>query len=213
MIPVFKLQIEHRFPTGFSLDVQLQSQHTSIGLSGPSGSGKTSIIHAIAGIFQPQSAQIQFGDQCFAGDGGWLPPRQRKIGLVTQDALLYPHLSVCENLGFSVHAQRPVKSDNAMVEMLEIEHLLDRRIRNLSGGERQRVALGRALLAKPQLLLADEPFSAVDIKRRSRIVEKLKTHLAETATAMMLVSHDRSTIDTLCSLHIELTQGSLRHKE
>ena len=213
MSPVFNIQIEHRFPTGFCLDVQLCTQSTSIGLSGPSGSGKTSVIHAIAGIFQPNVSQIQFGDQCFSSTGVWRPPRSRKIGLVTQDALLYPHLNVCENLGFSVHAETPIKPDNAIVKMLEIEHLLDRRIRNLSGGERQRVAMGRALLAQPQILLADEPFSAVDTQRRSRIIEQLKKHLTETGMAIFLVSHDRSAIDGLCSLQVELAQGHLRHND
>ena len=156
---------------------------------------------------------MQFGDQCFSSDAVWLPPRHRKIGLLTQDALLYPHLSVCENLGFSVHAETPINTDNAIVKMLEIEHILDRRIRNLSGGERQRVALGRALLARPQILLADEPFSAVDTQRRSRIVEQLKEHLAKTAMSILLVSHDRSTIEALCSLHVEMTQGRLQHKD
>ena len=213
MKPALQVHIQHRFPTGFSLDIQLETQSESIGLSGPSGSGKTSVMHAIAGIFQPQYAQIQFQDQCFAREQFWLAPRNRKVGLVTQDALLYPHLSVGENLGFSVSAQAPIEANHRVVQMLEIDHIVDRRVRHLSGGERQRVALGRALIAQPSILLADEPFCAVDLQRRARIVERLKNHLSSTSTSLLLVSHDQTVIDDLCSLQVEMTHGQLHHND
>jgi len=211
--PVFDIDIRHAFPSGFDLDFQLQSHNGTIGLIGPSGSGKTSVLHAVAGIFRPQHASIQFKGQCFSGSNTWMPPRHRRVGLVTQDALLYPHLSVAENLGFGIHSKAAITPKDPIIEMLEIGHLLDRRIRYLSGGERQRVALGRALLSEPSMLLADEPFSAIDIERRSRIVEKLKAHIQQTSCCMLLVSHDAAMANALCSTTIQMKQGSIHPNE
>ena len=211
MKPTFAVQMQHRFSSGFQLQIDWSTASRHVGITGPSGSGKTSMLHAIAGIFKPHEARIEVHGHVFANDSTWVPPRNRGIGLVTQDALLYPHLDVAENLGFGVEAKSPVSKADSIVEMLEIDFLLDRRIRNLSGGERQRVALGRALLSTPRTLLLDEPFSAIDPSRKTRIIEKIKTHLTESNTSLLLVSHDQAVIDALCGQSLHMNAGCVQH--
>jgi len=167
----------------------------------------------MAGIFRPDLAQIHVSGRPFATKDEWASPRARRVGLVTQDALLYPHLSVSENLVFSVHSPTTIDTEDPIVEMLEIAPLLKRRVRNLSGGERQRVVLGRALLAQPKLLLLDEPFCAVDQARRMRIIRELDAHLKSTATPAVLVSHDEVVIEAICSQKLTIEQGTMSHNE
>ena len=207
----FVIQLRHEFPSGFQLNVDWSTAATHVGITGPSGSGKTSFLNAIAGIFKPQKSHITLHGKVFANETTWVPPRNRSIGLVTQDALLYPHLNVAENLSFGVEAKSPVAESDSVVEMLEIGFLLDRRIRHLSGGERQRVALGRALLSAPHTLLLDEPFSAIDLNRRTRIIEKMKEHLVKSNTSLLLVSHDQTVIDALCSNSLHMNSGCIQH--
>ena len=204
----FIIHLRHRFQSGFQLNVDWTTESQHVGITGPSGSGKTSILHAVAGIFQPQDVHIEVNGNVLACATQWLPPRSRKIGLVTQDALLYPHLNVVENLRFGMDTNGPISAIDSMVEMLEIDGLMNRRTRHLSGGERQRVALGRALLSNPSTLLLDEPFSAIDPTQRMRVINKVAAHLTEANISMLLVSHDHAVIESLCSLSFPMSQGS-----
>jgi molybdate transport system ATP-binding protein len=152
-------------------------------LFGPSGAGKSTIISAAAGLLRPEECRIVIEGQALAdtASGVWLPPEQRRIGLVFQDARLFPHMSVATNLrfGFRRAAPGPVRFDE-VVELLGIDALLGRRPHSLSGGERQRVAIGRALLAQPHLLLMDEPLASLDAARKAEIMPyltRLKTAL------------------------------------
>ncbi len=152
-------------------------------LFGPSGAGKSTIIAAAAGLFRPDECRIVVDGQVLADTetGVWLPPERRRIGLVFQDAKLFPHMSVATNLRFGLRRVGPgaVKFDE-IVELLGIGALLDRRPHTLSGGERQRVAIGRALLAQPHLLLMDEPLASLDSARKAEILPylmRLKTAL------------------------------------
>ena len=130
---------------------------------GPSGSGKTTLLRLIAGLETPDAGTIKIGGRDMAG----VPPHRRNVSMVFQNPALYPHLSVFENLAFGLRARRVARAErrsrvHAVAEMLGVGRLLDRRPAGLSGGERQRVALGRAVVREPRVLLLDEPFSNLD---------------------------------------------------
>jgi len=213
MSPFIEIELQHVFSPAFGLNIHLRTQTQNLGLMGPSGSGKTSLLHAIAGIFRPNKAHIKVGDRTFSDDTHWMAPRLRRVGLVTQDALLFPHLSVIENLCFGTHADQRSTTVAEVTSMLEIEHLLERRIQYLSGGERQRIALGRALLSRPRILLADEPLSAVDLERRQRLVQHLGPFLANEQLPFIWVSHDQDVLDSLCTKTARMVGGSIHLNE
>lgn len=148
---------------------------------GPSGSGKTSLINCLAGLETPDTGRIVcHGETCFdSGQGINLPPEKRRLGYVFQDARLFPHLSVRDNLCFGLrfhNAQQPLAAPNVddVADLLDIGSLLHRRPAHLSGGEKQRVAIGRALLCRPRLMLMDEPLSSLDMNLK----EGLLTYIA-----------------------------------
>ena len=152
-------------------------------LFGPSGAGKSTVIAAAAGLLRPDLCRILVDGQVMAdtGAGIWLPPERRRAGLVFQDAKLFPHMSVATNLRFGMRRAPPgpIRFDE-IVALLGLDALLERRPATLSGGERQRVAIGRALLAQPALLLMDEPLASLDEARKAEIipyVARLKTML------------------------------------
>ena len=135
-----------------------------------------------------------------------MPAWERRVGWVPQDALLFPHLSLRENLAYAGAGQSEVES---MAESLFLSGLLDRRPRFLSGGERQRVALGRALLSAPRVLLLDEPFSALDRPLRSEIAAMVRTFARDSGTPIVLVSHDEHDAELLADERWVLVAGSL----
>ena len=154
-------------------------------LFGPSGSGKSTVINAAAGLLRPDQCRIAVGDQtlCDTAAGIWLPPERRRVGLVFQDARLFPHMSVATNLRFGARRSPPGRTAfDDVVALLGIGGLLERRPNTLSGGERQRVAIGRALLAQPHMLLMDEPLASLDSRRKAEILP----FLAQLKTALRL---------------------------
>lgn len=209
------VNIRHEFRTGFALDVAFTADAGVTALFGPSGSGKTSILHAIAGIFTPQSAAIRLKNRTLIDTAAKvdLPPEQRQVGIVFQDRCLFPHLTVQQNLEYGLvrHARRRVDFDR-VVRTLQIESQLARMPRSLSGGEQQRVALGRALLASPELLLLDEPLSGLDAPLQERLLGFLKSTLAEFAIPTLLVSHDRRHVDALADRVIRIEHGRVVDK-
>jgi len=193
----------------FKLDTQLRAGQGATVIYGRSGSGKTSLINAIAGLSVPQNGYITLNDQTLfnAQKGVNLPLHQRRIGYVFQDARLFPHLNVAENIDFGArYVEIPLspKQRDAVIEMLGIGALLQRRPAALSGGEKQRVALGRALLSAPNLLLLDEPLAALDMQRKQEILPYFERLRAEGGPPMIYVTHDMSEIvrlaDHLCVL-------------
>ncbi len=200
------------FPSGFSLDVSFRSENSSLALFGPSGSGKTTILHALAGLIRPQRGTIRLGERTvFDSQAGIdLPPRERNVGLVLQEGLLFPTLSVRENLLFGAPKEGARLSLERVAELLEISDLLERSPRGLSGGERQRVALGRAVLSEPKLLLCDEPFAALDVPRRRRLVRVLARLRDVLKIPLVLVSHDVSEVLALASEVVILDGGRVR---
>src|SRR6185503_7433666 len=155
----------HRYPAGFELEARFEAGAGVTALFGPSGSGKSTVLSIIAGMRRPDAGTVRLGDRVLfdAARGICLPPEKRGIGFVFQDLLLFPHLTVEANLRFGAR-RRPTRAIpfERVVEVLELGALLRRHPHTLSGGERQRTALGRAILRGPELLLLDEPLTALD---------------------------------------------------
>ena len=180
---------------GFSLDAELAVAETGImALFGRSGSGKTSLLNMIAGLLRPDAGRIVVADRVLfdSAAGVDVPPERRRLGYVFQDARLFPHLNVRANLIYGMRrlavAERRVGLDQ-VVALLDIESLLERRPARLSGGEKQRVAIGRALLASPGMLLMDEPLASLDAPRKAEILPFIERLHGELAMPIVYVSH------------------------
>lgn len=186
----------------FSLEQSFQSDQSVVAIYGPSGVGKTSILHAIAGIHTPKSGWIKINDDVWFDDQYKinLSTQKRHVGMVFQDAQLFPHKNVLKNLIFGYQridqSKRQFEVDY-IIELLKLEHLLQRMPSKLSGGEKQRVALGRALLYSPKLLLFDEPLSALDTMHKAEIIPFFQKIQREINIPMLYVSHDMSEIQQL----------------
>ena len=204
--------IEHRF-RGFRLAMDFSVSRPGLtALFGPSGSGKTTCINAISGLLKPDSGYIEINGQPVfdSATGLNLPARRRRIGYVFQEARLFPHLTVNRNLDFGAHRspEPPSQAERAhIVEMLGIGHLLERRPAGLSGGERQRVALGRALLMKPRLLLLDEPLAALDQARKAEVLPHLERLRDEACIPIVLVTHALEDVARLANDIIVVNEG------
>lgn len=198
----------------FRLSVSFTSNGLVTGLFGNSGTGKTSIVNLIAGLLTPDRGRILLNGEVLddTASGVHVPPHKRRIGYVFQDARLFPHLSVRQNLDYG-RRMNGLDSDAAAekrtVDLLDIGHLLDRRPAQLSGGERQRVALGRALLAKPKLLLLDEPLGALDEERKAEIMPYFVRLRDEASVPMVLVSHDADEVRQLATNVVMLKGGKV----
>lgn len=211
---MLELALSHRFAAreaDFRLEVGLASRGPALGIFGASGSGKTTLLHAIAGLLRPDEGRIAIGDHVvFARPGGiFVPPERRRLALVTQDALLFPHRSVRGNLAFAPGADARLDSPagRRILEVLRIAPLLERRIANLSGGERQRVAIGRALLADPSLLLLDEPTSALDAELSRDVLGLLMQVKQTLGVPMVFVTHRAAELLALADDCVVLEAG------
>jgi molybdate transport system ATP-binding protein len=185
----------------FRRHVRIDDSARVIALSGHSGAGKTSVLHAIAGLVKPVSGHIRVdGRSLYDSTAGIdLPVHARRVGYVFQDARLFPHLDVRRNLRYGSHAgpQTDAPGFDAVVELLGIGPLLQRRTTNLSGGETQRIALGRALLSQPALLLLDEPLSMLDQARREELIPYLQRVRDQTTLPIVYVSHSADEVKRL----------------
>jgi len=202
------LEMDVRLRLG-SLDLNLdfQARRPAVAIVGPSGSGKSTLLRILAGLEPRATGSVRFRGESWQDNGGVeVPPWNRRVGWVPQDNLLFPHLTVRENLAFS---DPPPADVGAIAEDLGVTGLLDRRSRKLSGGERQRVALGRALLARPRLLLLDEAFSALDRSRRGEVQNRLQEWTSTHDVRLILVSHDEKDVEALCPERWELSHGRL----
>ena len=181
-------------------------------LFGPSGAGKTSIVNMIAGLIAPDLGHVALGDRVLFDSAARidLPPHRRRIGYVFQEGRLFPHLSVKQNLDYGrwIGGLEPDSAERArIVELLDIGALLGRRPGHLSGGERQRVAVGRALLMKPRLLLLDEPLASLDRARKLEILPYLARLRDEARVPMVYVSHQAGEILRLASQVVRIEDG------
>lgn len=195
----------------FALTFQAELNAGITGLFGSSGSGKTTLLHCIAGLTRPDSGQIILNDTILYDNllHTHLPPRKRQIGLVFQDRLLFPHLSVKDNLKYGQKSSIKERKQQLceVAELLEITHLLNRRIPFLSGGEKQRVALGRAILSSPKLLLLDEPFTGLDRGLKRQLIPYMKKLYKKTHIPMILVSHNPDEMAELAEELIFIENG------
>ena len=196
----------------FSIEASFTSEGRVTGLFGASGAGKTSLINMIAGLLRPDRGIIAIDDEMLddTANRTHIPAHRRRIGYVFQDARLFPHLDVRQNLDYGRRMNRLVDdpAQRARVtDLLDIGGLLDRRPGQLSGGERQRVALGRALLSKPRLLLLDEPLGSLDEERKVDILPYLVRLRDEGGVPMVYVSHDVDEMRQLATQIVMLGRG------
>lgn len=180
-----ELHVDVRVRGGRAL--QLRSEADAVGIVGPSGVGKSTLLRVLAGVEPRVTGTVRARGETWLAPGVEVPAWLRRVGWVPQDGLLFPHLTVRENLAYA--AQEDVV---AVAGLLGVAPLLDRSPRHLSGGERQRVALGRALASAPRLLLLDEPFAALDRALRARLAEDVAAWCQQRRLPVVLVTHDES---------------------
>ena len=195
-----------------AIEASFRSEGRVTGLFGASGAGKTSLINMIAGLLRPDRGVIAIDDEVLDDTAGrvHVPAHRRRIGYVFQDMRLFPHLDVRQNLDYGRRMNRLAEDSaqrNRVTGLLDIGHLLDRRPGRLSGGERQRVALGRALLAQPRLLLLDEPLGSLDDERKEEVLPYLVRLRDEAGVPMVYVSHDADEMRQLATQVAVLRRG------
>jgi molybdate transport system ATP-binding protein len=196
----------------FSLRIQFSAEGRVLGVFGRSGAGKSSLINAIAGVSSPARGHIRIdGETLFDSERSVdLPAQRRRVGYVHQESLLFPHLSVQANLhyGYRLRAKAERFIEPArVIEVLGLAALLQRKPEHLSGGEKQRVAIGRALLAQPRVLLLDEPLAALDVPRKSEILEYIERLRDEFHIPIVYVSHSVPEITRLADTVVVLSEG------
>jgi molybdate transport system ATP-binding protein len=205
------VSVRHRLGA-FQLDAHFRAPPGVTVLFGRSGAGKTSIVNAVSGLLRPQEGRIAIGPHLLldTAAGIAVPRHRRRVGAVFQDGRLFPHLSVRQNLRFGTwfapkSAARPDFAH--VVDLLGIGHLLERRPGNLSGGEKQRVAIGRALLAAPRVLLMDEPLASLDEARKAEVLPYLERLRDETRIPVLYVTHSVPEVARLATTVVVLKEG------
>ena len=190
--------------TNLSLTIQ---RGEIVALTGPSGSGKTTLLRCIAGLEVMDAGTILLNNNDITNR----PAHKRQIGLVFQDNQLFPHLNVSQNVGYSLKIQQVAKKTIATkvheaLDLVGLSHLADRSITNLSGGEAKRIAVARALVAEPEVLLLDEPLSGLDSELHSRLLEDLRALLTARGTTTLHVTHDHAEAATIAHRVLDLRQ-------
>ncbi|MFP7674317.1 molybdenum ABC transporter ATP-binding protein [Marivita sp. S0852] len=197
---------------GFRLETRFAAPEGVTVLFGRSGSGKTTVVKTIAGLLTPDAGRIAVGGRVLFDTDARLnvPVHKRRLGYVFQDSRLFPHLSVRQNLSYAARVRgREGPQDNDVADLLGITHLLDRRPHALSGGESQRVAIGRALLSEPDMLLMDEPLASLDGPRKAEILPYLERLRSETGLSILYVTHNMAEVARLATHIVLLDEGKV----
>lgn len=196
------LQIDHRL-----------EQHQFLAISGPSGSGKTTLLRILAGLARPDRGFLQVGDRVWMDTGKrlFLPPQKRDVGMVFQDYALFPNMTVGKNLHYALARGDDPRVIDELIETMELEQLTDELPGTLSGGQQQRVALARALVRRPNLLLLDEPLSALDTDLRQRLQNYILRVHHQFGLTTILVSHDYSEISKMADQVWRLENGKVTY--
>ena len=208
---MIQVDVQHRLGS-FDLKAQFVSEGRVTALFGRSGSGKTSLVNIIGGLIHPDHARISLDGDVIVDTKHkiFVPKHRRRVGYVFQEGRLFPHLTVRQNLLYGwwfTPAAKRLDQLAQIVELLGIGHLLDRRPGSLSGGEKQRVAIGRALLATPRLLLMDEPLASLDEARKAEILPYLERLYDETKVPIVYVSHSVPEVARLASTIVVMTDA------
>jgi molybdate transport system ATP-binding protein len=208
---VLAVDVERRLGA-FDLSARFETTGGVTALFGPSGAGKTSVVNMIAGLLKPDRGRIALDDTVLFDSvkGIDVPPHRRRIGYVFQEGRLFPHLSVRQNLDYGRRMSgrpREVGEFERIVALLDIGHLLDRRPGKLSGGERQRVAVGRALLMRPRLLLLDEPLASLDTGHKREILPYLVRLRDDAGIPMVYVTHTPAEARRIATSVVRLDAG------
>ena len=194
----------------FQLRAAFETANGATALFGPSGAGKTSLINTVAGLLRPDRGRIVLdGEALFDGSVN-IPAWRRRIGYVFQEGRLFPHLSVRQNLEYGRWMCRLPADDKAfthVVDLLDVGRLLERRPGKLSGGERQRIAVGRALLMQPRVLLLDEPLASLDAARRAEILPYFERLRDEARVPILYVSHNPSEVRRMAARIVMMEEG------
>jgi molybdate transport system ATP-binding protein len=213
---MLSVAITHRLG-GFTLDAAFDSAGGLTALFGRSGAGKTSLVNAIAGLYRPTSGHVAVDGETLTdtASGIFVPAHRRRVGYVFQEGRLFPHLNVRQNLVYGrwfapkAALKTPGGEFDQVVELLGIDHLLARRPANLSGGEKQRVAIGRALLARPRLLVMDEPLASLDEGRRAEIFPYIERLRDEMKMPIVYVSHSIAEVARLATTVVVMSDGQV----
>lgn len=208
---MLEIAVRHAFEQ-FTLDAAFRAPPGVTVLFGRSGSGKTTIVNAVAGLLMPKSGRIASSDWTLldTAQGVRLRPHRRRLGYIFQEGRLFPHLTVRQNLNYGAWfapKDAPRENMGRIMDLLGIGHLLNRRPGTLSGGEKQRVAIGRALLSAPRLILADEPLAALDEARKAEILPYFERLRDEVNVPVLYVSHSASEVARLATTVVALEAG------
>lgn len=195
----------------FNLDLELRVDNEILVLWGPSGAGKTTILHSLAGLIKPSSGLIKLNGKVLysSADKIYFPPQVRNTGYLFQDYALFPHMTVRQNVLYGLKCRQGQESVDPLqfLNSFGVAHLIDRYPRQLSGGEKQRVALARALAVQPELLLLDEPFSALDKNIKKSLRQEIKKIHREWQIPFILVTHDEEDAEYLGDRLISMDKG------
>ena len=192
-------------------DINLDiSKGERVAILGPSGCGKSTLLRLIAGLEKQKTGLIKINDSEVSSENTFLPPEKRRVGLVVQEKALFPHLSVQQNICFGIRDKRDRDSiAQSLMELLKIDSLKNKYPHEISGGEQQRVALARSMAPNPNLLLLDEPFSALDVDLKNNLYEEISNLFSERNITVLLVTHDLKEAEIMTTRQLKMEKGKL----